>query len=115
MVYRVGEPGDREFELPFNGFDVFWAVRVPGVPVVAVEGDSDFAAVFWLEFLTEELDSGAVGAEEGVAREPGFGAAVADGVDVAVAGAAWGVFADGVAEAGGTEWLVESYPILLTG
>jgi len=42
-----------------------------------------------------------------VAGEPGFGAAVADGVDGAVAAAAWGVFADCVAEAGRAEWLVE--------
>jgi len=49
-----------------------------------------------------------MGAEEGVPGEPGFGAAVADGVDGAVAAAAWSVFANRVAEAGGAKRLVES-------
>ena len=29
VVYRVCEPGDVEFDLPFAGFDVCWVFRVP--------------------------------------------------------------------------------------
>lgn len=107
MVDGVGEPRDGELELALNGRGVVWVVGVPGVPVVAVQRDADFATVLGLEFRAEHLHCSAVGAEEGVPGEPGFGAAIADGVDGTVAAAAWRVLANRVAEAGGTEWLVE--------
>jgi len=56
---------------------------------VGIQGDTDVPTVLLLKLVAEYLDDGAVGNEEGVAYDPGFGAGVAFRVFVAVGRAAW--------------------------